>query len=63
MMIVENISCSTSEVDNSTLSSDGLSKVTQKAWEAIVTKLNDVTAEVTNVTFSEGILSGVFFAG
>jgi len=33
-----------------------LSKVTQKAWDAIVTNVSSVTEEVTNVTFSEGIL-------
>ncbi len=33
-----------------------LSKVTELAWSAIVTEINSVTEEVTNVTFTEGIL-------
>jgi len=33
-----------------------LSKVTELAWSAIVTSISSVTEEVTNVTFTEGIL-------
>ena len=34
----------------------GLSKVTQIAWDAIVTQINGVTEEVTIGTFSEGLM-------
>jgi len=42
--------------ESKTKQHSALQKVTTSAWEIVVTNLSSVTEEVTNVTFTEGIL-------